>query len=163
MDQSDLAIFRQVARWLEDYSGYPTVSGFEEFTYEPEKPIHGDLTDYAYHQRGCISYVVELWDLFARVGFERKKPFVDSYTDLTRADLVALGHWDRDHNIGRIVRPWKTWDHPQLGPVELGGVDQRGEVACVGRDHHLLGELPWARCVGGQLHDLRGRQLSGHR
>ncbi len=125
MDQSDLAIFRQAARWLEDYSGYPTVSGCEEFTYEPDKPIHGDLTDYAYHQRGCISYVVELWDLFARVGFERKKPFVDNYAHRSRDDLVKIGKWDRDHNFGRIVRPWKAWEHPQLGPVELGGVDQR--------------------------------------
>jgi hypothetical protein len=125
MDQSDLAVFRQVEQWLEYASGYPTVSGFEEFTYEPEKPIHGDLTDYAYHQRGCIAWVVELWDLFAQVGFERKKPFVRSYTDLSRDDLVTLARWDRDHNAGRAVRPWEAFEHPQLGPVEIGGIDQR--------------------------------------
>ncbi len=125
MDQSDLAIFRQVEKWLEDASGYPTVSGFEEFTYEPDKPIHGDLTDYAYHQRGCIAWVVELWDLFAQVGLARRKPFVKCYTDLSRADLEAIGQWDLDHNQARVVRPWKAVEHPQLGPVEVGGVDQR--------------------------------------
>jgi hypothetical protein len=125
MDQSDLAIFRQVAKWLEEASGYPTVSGFEEFTFEPDKPIHGDLTDYAYHQRGCISWVVELWDLFAQVGLERRKPLVKCYTDLSRADLEAIGQWDLDHNKGRVVRPWKPVEHPQLGRVEVGGVDQR--------------------------------------
>ena len=125
MDQSDLAIYRQVGQWLQDASGYPTVSGFEEFTYEPEKPIHGDLTDYAYHQRGCISWVVELWDLFAQIGLERMKPFVKIYTELTRDDLVKLARWDREHNAGRVIRPWQPFDHPQLGPVELGGVDQR--------------------------------------
>jgi hypothetical protein len=125
MDQSDLAIFRQVAKWLEEASGYPTVSGCEEFTYEPDQPIHGDLTDYAYHQRGCISWVVELWDLFAQVGLERRKPFVKCYTDLSRADLVAIGQWDLDHNKGRVVRSWKAVEHPQLGRVEVGGIDQR--------------------------------------
>jgi hypothetical protein len=139
MDQSDLAIFRQVAHWLEAYSGYPTVSGYEEFTYEPEKPIHGDLTDYAYHQRGCISWVVELWDLFAKVGFERKKPFVRSYTDLSREDLIAIGRWDREHNAGRAVLPWRRHEHPQLGTVELGGVDQR--VGIFNPPYELLPEV----------------------
>ena len=125
MDQEDLAIFRQIAQWLEEYTGYPMVSGFEEFTYEPEKPIHGDLSDYAYHQRGCIAYVIELWDLFAKIGFERKKPFVKSYTDLNRGDILAIAKWDRDHNAGRTVVEWQDFDHPQLGSVEIGGIDGR--------------------------------------
>ena len=64
------------------------VSGSEEFTYEPDTPLHGDLTDYAYHQRGAVAYVVELWDLFKQAGLERKKRFVDNYTHLTRADML---------------------------------------------------------------------------
>ena len=125
MDQEDLAIFRQIEHWLEEHTGYPMVSGFEEFTYEPDKPIHGDLSDYAYHQRGCIAYVVELWDLFAKLGFERKKPFVKSYTDLKREDIIAIAEWDRDHNAGRTVVEWRRFAHPQLGGVEIGGIDSR--------------------------------------
>lgn len=139
MDQGDLAIFRQIEHWLEQDTGYPMVSGFEEFTYEPEKPIHGDLIDYAYHQRGCIAYVVELWDLFAQVGIARKKPFVKVYTDLSRDDLVALAKWDRDHNAGRVVLPWRAHQHPQLGHVELGGVDQR--VGISNPPYELLPEI----------------------
>jgi hypothetical protein len=67
------------------------VSGAEEFLYEPDTPLHGDLSDYAYHQRGAIAYVVELWDLFKQVGIERKKRFVDTYTHLTRSDMIKLG------------------------------------------------------------------------
>lgn len=125
MDQEDLAIFRQVGEWLETHTGYPMVSGYEEFLYEPDKPLHGDLTDYAYHQRGCIGYVVELWDLFSRVGLERKKPFVKAYTDLDRQDLAAIARWDREQNAGRAVLPWSSFEHPQLGAVELGGIDPR--------------------------------------
>lgn len=125
MDQEDLAVFRQVAQWLEEFSAYPMVSGYEEFLYEPETPLHGDLIDYAYHQRGCIAYVVELWDLFARVGLERKKPFVRSYAELSREDTIAIAKWDREHNAGRSLVEWKPFDHPQLGRVELGGVDRR--------------------------------------
>ncbi len=125
MDQEDLSIFRQVGDWLEQFTSYPMVSGFEEFTYEPETPIRGDLTDYAYHQRGAIAWVVELWDLFAQMGLERKKPFVKSYTDLSRDNMLALAEWDRDNNSGRTVSDWREFEHPQLGKVEIGGVDPR--------------------------------------
>jgi len=125
MDAEDLAVFRQVGQWAETLTGYPMVSGFEDFLYEPEKPLHGDLTDFGYYQRGAISYVCELWDLFKQLGIARKKPFVDHYAQLTRDDLLALARWDETHNAGRIIRRWRSATHPQLGAVEIGGVDPR--------------------------------------
>jgi hypothetical protein len=121
MNQEDLAIYRQIGEWGERLGGYPMVSGFEEFIYEPEKPIYGDITDFIYHTRGAIAYACELWDLFARLGIARKKPFVDHYSKLTRENLLALAKFDRESNQGRIFRPWKRFKHPQLGDVELGG------------------------------------------
>jgi hypothetical protein len=138
MDPQDLAIYHQVAEWGEKHGGYPTVSGFEEFTYEPDKPLHGDMADFAYHVRGAIAYVCEIWDLFARLGIERKKPFVDHYTKLGREDLERLHRWDAEHNASRIFRPWKKATHPQLGEVEIGGLDPR--VGIFNPPYELLGE-----------------------
>jgi len=125
MNADDLALYRQIGQWAESLTGYPMVSGFEEFLYEPEKPLHGDLIDFGYYQRGAIAYVCEVWDLFKQLGIARKKPFVDHYTQLTRDDLVALARWDEAHNAGRIFRGWTKERHPQLGEVEVGGVDPR--------------------------------------
>jgi hypothetical protein len=125
MAPEDLALFRQIEAWLLELTGYPTVSGFEEFLYEPDKPLHGDLSDYAYHQRGAISMVIELWDLFKRLGLPRAKRFVDHYQQLGRAELLRLARWDREENEGRIFRPWRRFFHPQLGEVEAGGLDPR--------------------------------------
>jgi hypothetical protein len=125
MNQWDLALYRQLGAWAEELTGYPMVSGCEEFLYEPDTPLHGDLTDYAYHQRGAIAYAVELWDLFKQVGFERKKRFVDNYVQLTREEMLRIAAWDRDKNAGRVVRPWRAFAHPQLGEVEVGGIDPR--------------------------------------
>ena len=125
MDPSDLALFRQLEQWGKDLTGYPMVSGFEEFLYEPDKPLHGDLSDFGYNQRGAIAYGVELWDLFKQIGIERKKPFVDHYTHMTKDDMVKLARWDAEHNKGRVMRPWKKFHHPQLGDVEVGGIDTR--------------------------------------
>jgi len=125
MEQSDLALYRQIEKWAEELTGYPMVSGYEEFLYEPDKPLHGDLTDYAYHQRGCVAYVIELWDLFHQLGISRKKKFVDTYNQVTRDEMIKLARWDAEHNQGRCLRPWKRFQHPQLGAVEIGGIDPR--------------------------------------
>lgn len=125
MDPEDLAIFRQLEAWMTEHTGYPTVSGYEEFLYEPDKPLRGDLSDYGYNQRGAIGYVVELWDLFKRIGVAKPPKFVQYYEWFTRDDLVKLAWWDRDENEGRCFPPWRPFEHPQLGPVEIGGIDPR--------------------------------------
>ena len=137
MDPGDLALFRQIESWLYAITGYPTVSGFEEFLYEPDKPLHGDLSDYAYHQRGAISYVIELWDLFKRLEMPRPKRFVDHYSRVGPEALLRLARWDREHNQGRVFVPWRRCQHPQLGEVEVGGLDPR-----IGVWNPSLGELP---------------------
>lgn len=125
MDQGDLAVYRQVEAWAKEFTDYPTVSGFHEFLYEPDTPLHGDLTEYAYHQRGALAYVIELWDIFHQIGVEPKKPFVDVYTKLDRKDFIALAKWDREVNKGRVFKAWRKCRHPQLGDVEVGGLDLR--------------------------------------
>jgi hypothetical protein len=148
MDQEDLDIYKQVGAWAEALTGYPMVSGYEEFLYEPDRPLHGDLTDYAYNQRGCLAYVVELWDLFARLGIPRPRKFVEYYGKLGRDELVKLAWWDREENEGRLLPAWRPFRHPQLGDVELGGVDPRIGIwnppqallprMCAEQAHHLL-------------------------
>jgi hypothetical protein len=139
MAPDDLAVFRQLEVWAKALTGYPVVSGYEEFLYAPDKPLHGDLTDYAYNQRGAFAYVVELWDLFKRLEMPAPKKFVDYYGQFDRAAAGKLAAWDRAHNHGRVVRPWKRFTHPQLGEVELGGIDAR--VGVWNPPPELLGEM----------------------
>ena len=154
MNPQDLALFRQLGAWAEELTGYPMVSGNEEFLYEPDTPLHGDLSDYAYHQRGAVAYVVELWDLFKQAGLERKKRFVDNYTHLTRADMQKIAAWDRDKNEGRSIRPWRAFKHPQLGEVEVGGIDPR-----IGLWNPPPSEMPGI-CTAQTAHFLRTAALA---
>jgi hypothetical protein len=137
LDPEDLAIFRQLEAWMTEHTGYPTVSGYEQFLYEPDKPLRGDLSDYAYNQRGALAYVIELWDLFKRIGVEKPARFVEYYERFSRGDLVKLAWWDRDENDGRCFPPWRPFEHPQLGRVEIGGIDPR-----IGIWNPPLHELP---------------------
>lgn len=139
MDPSDLALFRQIEEWTLEHTRYPSVSGYEEFLYEPDKPLHGDLSDWVFHHRGAIAYVIELWDIFARLGLPRPKRFVEYYDRFGRAELKKLAVWDREHNGGRVFRPWRRFTHPQLGEVEVGGIDPR--IGVWNPPPHELAEL----------------------
>jgi hypothetical protein len=122
MDPHDAAVFRLLETWGEKLADYPTVSGFHEFTYEPDKPLYGDLANFAYVERGAVALVCELWDFFKEVGFEIKRPFMKNYQErTTREDIARIAAWDRAENGGRIVSGWRAFEHPQLGPVEIGG------------------------------------------
>ncbi|WP_416137463.1 M14 family metallopeptidase [Halomonas sp. HK25] len=123
MAPQDLALYRQLAAWGQSLTGYPTVSSYEEFSYEPETPLHGDLIEFAYHQRGCVAQVCELWDLFQRLGLPRPERFIDHYTALDREQMERLAHWDRVNNDQRLFRDWQPLTHPQLGNLEVGGLD----------------------------------------
>ncbi len=125
MNQESLAIYRQLEAWAEEHTGYPMVSGFEQFTYSPDTPIAGDLTAWVYHQRGAITWVCELWDFFEQIGVTHDKRFVDRYSRFDDGALERFFEWDRDHNAGRCHRPWREVTHPQLGKVEVGGLDPR--------------------------------------
>ena len=125
MDASDLELYRLLGEWAERVSGYPMVSGFEEFTYEPDTPLHGDLSTFAYAQLGAVGMVCELWDFWKQAGLALHRPFVWNYQRRTREDIVAIGRWDREHNRSRVLGAWRPFQHPQLGPVEIGGYDPR--------------------------------------
>ncbi|HJL15975.1 MAG TPA: M14 family metallopeptidase [Sandaracinaceae bacterium LLY-WYZ-13_1] len=139
MNPRDLALYRQVEEWAARFCDYPMVSGFEEFLYEPGHPVHGSLTEWAYDERGCLAWVTELWDLFQQLELERPERFIDYYFRLTREDLVRLAEWDAKENAGRIFRPWKRHRHPQIGEVEVGGIDPR--VGLTNPPYEALPEL----------------------
>lgn len=124
MNPQDLALYRQIGAWATELTGYPMVSGYEQFTYVAGKPLRGSLSNYAFRQRGCIAYVVELWDLFEQLGVGTDcQRFVDRYSRFERPEMLRLARWDREHNHSRVVQPWTKCDHEQLGPVEVGGLD----------------------------------------
>ena len=170
INPDDLGVFEQVEAWMTEHTGYVTVSGFHEFLYEPDKPLHGDLSDYAYHQRGALAYVVELWDIFKQLGIERRKPFVDHYSKFTRQNMRALAAFDRDHNAGRVFGTWQKVTHPQLGEVEVNGFDPRVGIwnppyerlpeTCAGQSAAFLRVAALAPRIS--LTVVRQEKLEGH-
>ncbi len=123
LDREDLVVYDDMAQLAATLTGMSTVSAFEDMTPRPARPMTGTLPAWAYGERGCLAWAVELWDLFAAAGLRKSAPFFRNYAIQGKEDISALVKWDEKENGGRTFNPWRPFLHPQLGDVEIGGID----------------------------------------
>ena len=120
MGAADINLYKQIGAVGTQITGYPTVSIYEEFTPDKSKPRRGGLMDWTYEEMGIISFGTELWDLERTAGVDK----VGYYNLYPRTpEIQAKVHDWVVKNVGeKGFRPWRAFDHPQLGPVEIGGM-----------------------------------------
>ncbi|MDA0700619.1 MAG: M14 family metallopeptidase [bacterium] len=120
MSPKDLALYTALGKVGTALTGYPTISIYEEFTPDKTKPRRGGLMDWTYEKMGIPSFGTEVWDIETAAGVEKT-----AYYNLhprTEEAQVKVFQWVLDHLGERGVRPWRAFDHPQLGPLEVGGM-----------------------------------------
>lgn len=86
--------------------------------------IHGDFGCWCYEERGLLAYTVELWDLRARSGrdyLELGRMNKERDLDALEEVELALLRWNDETLGGEGFVDWRPFEHPQLGPVEIGG------------------------------------------
>ncbi len=120
MSPPDLSLYKALGAVGERLTGYPTVSVYEEFTPDKSKARHGTLTDWTYEEMGIISFGTELWDLERTAGVPKEGYYNLGPRDAATQRLVH--NWVVENVGDHGFRPWTTFDHPQLGPVEVGGM-----------------------------------------
>ncbi|WP_372367215.1 M14 family metallopeptidase [Candidatus Uabimicrobium sp. HlEnr_7] len=125
MNTSDLWIFEALEDIASDTTKYPTVSGYHDFKYHPKEIISGAFDDWAYEHRGIFTFTVELWDLPTAAGISEKndeKNFIDWFRrhPITDDDKI-LSFIEK--NAPHTLVNWEKFDHPQLGEIEIGGLE----------------------------------------
>jgi len=117
----DQSLIERVGHIGEEATGYRLLTGEESFS-RPGRthPRMGTATDYLYGQRGILNFVVELWDVYKAAGIEK-----DWWLHIERAlpeeHGIRLLKWSDEKLNGEGFMPWTPFEHPQLGPVEIGG------------------------------------------
>ena len=117
---ADIARMQRLATDLVQGTGYRVFKVYPEFMYDPDKPIIGTWDDTLSTTFGIAAYTLELWNPYGWAGTELDDPvsmFRDPDPDVIRALLDQCVAEGAHH-------PWTPFHHPQLGPVELGGVDE---------------------------------------
>ncbi|MEO6570698.1 MAG: M14 family metallopeptidase [Ilumatobacteraceae bacterium] len=115
----DLWTFQDLGERYTAITGYPAISILEDFRYDPKAVIGGTGSDWAYDQVGVISWTTEFWNPMKAAGIEDSHP-IEWFRDHPIDDEFKLLAWVDDHVLDGFVE-WYEFEHPQLGPVELGG------------------------------------------
>jgi murein tripeptide amidase MpaA len=120
MPAEDLWTFQKIGAKGTAITGYPNVSAYHDFQYHPQQVITGALDDWLYEERGVYGWTLEIWSPQRQAGIENYK-LIDWYRDHPLDDDIKLLRWSDTVLEGKGYVDWYAFDHPQLGPVELGG------------------------------------------
>ncbi len=115
----DLWVFKKIGEIGTEFTGYRCVSTFHDFLYHPKEVTTGAFDDWMYDHLGVFTYTIELWDLPTEAGVKERK-FMDWFRSHPHEEDAMILKWVDEHAPDGYVS-WQPFDHPQLGPLELGG------------------------------------------
>jgi len=118
----DLRAYKLIGEEATRLTGYPAVSIFHDFKYDPKQTIKGGAHDWLYDHLGVISWTTEFWSPQRQAGLSDYH-FIDWLRDHPVEDDLALLRWSDERFGGRAYVSWYPFEHPQLGSIELGGWD----------------------------------------
>ncbi|HET8630586.1 MAG TPA: M14 family metallopeptidase [Thermomicrobiales bacterium] len=111
--------YRVLSRAFAEMTGQPLFQSYDEATGAAR---YGSMMDWAYNQLGIYGWVPELWDQWGAAGVDRRGEELHAFHGpRSEAEQLKLLAWNDEALDGKGFVPWHRFDHPQLGPVELGG------------------------------------------
>jgi murein tripeptide amidase MpaA len=120
MPEHDLAVFEALGERGTQITGYPNISVYHDFRYDPKKPITGAFDDWAYDSYGVFAFTIEFWSMARAAGVE-VEDFIEFFRDPPEEASLKMLAWNDRELGGDGFVSWRPFDHPQLGRVELGG------------------------------------------
>jgi murein tripeptide amidase MpaA len=124
MPLDDVYTYKELGERGKQITGYPHGSVYDIFRYNPRDVMRGAFDDWAYDQYGVFAFTVELWDMIGEAGIKDRQ-FIEWFRDHPEEDDLKLLAWNDEQLGGAGFVPWRPFDHPQLGPVEIGGWNER--------------------------------------
>jgi len=108
-DTTDLALIEELGAFYTEDTGRPV----RPSAVDPEDHRHGTFISFGYHVYGIIGWVPEYWP-----GPSSWVPDYEGTGEITELDE----HRANDEELGgRYFKDWTPFEHPELGPVEIGG------------------------------------------
>lgn len=123
----DMARYKALGKMGTQESGFPALNVRDEYCSVGSGPICGLLDDFNHYGQGIVNFTIECWDLGPRSGVESHWPSnPEDETDDIQAEnaLKYLQFIDRELD-GKGYMNWTPFNHPQLGEVEIGGLDYK--------------------------------------
>lgn len=126
--EEDLEVYKVLGSIGEELTEYPCISIYEEFTFEDDRPFRrGCATSFFYEHLGAYVFSTELWDWPWMIGLKhfRERGGIDfDWARLTEEEQLKELQWI-DENYPEGFIDWRAYEHPQIGKVEIGGVERK--------------------------------------
>lgn len=122
MTPEDLWLYQRLSDIGARLTGYPAISIYHDFRYHPKQVITG-TQDWLYEHLGALFWTVEIWAPNREAGIT-DYDWIDWYREHPVEDDLKLLRWSDVQCGGRAHVDWYPFEHPQLGPVEIGGWDK---------------------------------------
>ena len=123
METNDLWVFELMGERGKELTSYPCLSVYHGFRYHPKEVTTGAFDDWVYDHLGMFSFTVELWDLPGRAGI-KDRHFIDWNRKQSHEEDLKILVWLEENCDEPPLVAWYSFEHPQLGPVEIGGYDR---------------------------------------
>jgi murein tripeptide amidase MpaA len=121
---ADRAALRTLAAKAAELTGYQVIA-FRELVVDPKQWRRYPMFDWFYHRLGIYPWITEFWNPEQEAGIpDGFHPSGWLSGDHPVEDELTLLRWSDEKLGGRGFVAWYPFDHPQLGPVELGGWDK---------------------------------------
>ncbi|MDQ1532781.1 MAG: hypothetical protein QOF28_542 [Actinomycetota bacterium] len=118
----DLRLYKELGERATEITGYKAVSVYHDFRYDPKDVITGAADMWAYEHVGVFGWTTEFWSPIQKAGITDYH-LVHWFAQHPIADDLALLKWNDEALGGRGYVDWYPFEHPQLGPIEIGGWD----------------------------------------
>jgi murein tripeptide amidase MpaA len=122
MTPEDLWLYQRFSDIGARLTGYPAISIYHDFRYHPKQVITG-TQDWLYEHLGALFWTVEIWAPNREAGITNYD-WIDWYREHPVDDDLKLLRWSDEQCDGQAHVDWYAYNHPQLGPVEIGGWDK---------------------------------------
>ena len=120
MCRADIELMEALGKQAVAQTDYRVIRVYPDFVYDDEMEVVGVWSDTLSSTFGIPGYTLELWDPFRFCGIDNpnpaqffRAPDPDRLRGLIEGFQEVEGGWT----------PWTSYEHPQLGAVELGGLD----------------------------------------
>jgi murein tripeptide amidase MpaA len=118
----DLRTYKLLGEKATELTGYPAISIYHDFKYDPKQTVKGGANDWLYDHLGIYSWTTEFWSPQREAGIADFQ-YIDWLRDHPPEDDLALLRWNDEQLDGKGYIDWYPFEHDQLGEVELGGWD----------------------------------------
>ena len=121
LDAGDDRVMEELGQKGAKLTGSPLVSLVDSHDGRPNKGKSGHSLDFVYHHLGIFGFEVELGTVLNAAGLQTEDCPQWTEEEVDEWMRRLLKWWDDRGQRDPLFEPWRPFDHPQLGPVELGG------------------------------------------